>query len=97
MAKVTNVVSSGGPESDHLFSNQDIPTNYYRSCLLSPRFFNVINRPITKIAYDSKYDLKLRLKVLTFLKHLIKTDHEFCPLILNELDLRAFLDSNILG
>jgi len=57
----------------------------------------VINRPITRIACDSKFDLKLRLRVLTFLKQMIKTDHEFCPLILNELDLKAFIESNIIG
>lgn len=31
-------------DNDHLFGNTEIPTNFYRSCLLSPRFFNVINR-----------------------------------------------------
>ena len=83
--------------NDHLFGNTDIPTSYYRSCLLSPKFFSVINKPIAKICCDSSFDLKLRTRVMVFLKHMIKRDHEFCQLILNELDLKAFVESNILG
>lgn len=52
---------------------------------------------ITRIVNSATYNLKLRLSVLNFLKHLIKTDSEFCPLILQELDLRAFLETNIFG
>lgn len=83
--------------SDLLFDNFEIPTSYYRSCLLSPHFFNVINKPITRISFDKKSDLKLRLRVLQFLKHMIKTDSQFCSLILSEIDLKAFVEANIIG
>ena len=83
--------------SDHLFGNTEIPTSYYRSCLLSPKFFSVINKPIAKISHDSNFDLKLRMRVMVFLKHMIKRDHEFCQLILNEIDLKSFIEANILG
>ena len=85
------------PANDQLFGNADIPTSYYRSCLLSPKFFNVINKPIAKICFDKTFDLKLRTRVMVFLKHMIKRDHEFCQLILSELDLKAFIEANILG
>ena len=83
--------------SDNLFGNLDIPTSYYRSCLLSPKFFSVINKPITQIPCDARFDLKLRMRVLVFLKHMIKTDHEFCQLVLRELDLKTFIQANIMG
>lgn len=92
-----NKASGQGEVSDHLFDNVEIPTSYYRSCLLSPHFFNVINKPITKISFDKKFDLKLRLRVLQFLKHMIKTDSQFCGLILQEIDLKAFIEANIIG
>ena len=39
------VAKSADPtDSEHLFGNIEIPTAYYRSCLLSPRFFSVINK-----------------------------------------------------
>jgi len=34
---------------------------------------------------------------MSFLKHMIKTDHDFCPLILKELQLQAFVEANIIG
>jgi len=34
---------------------------------------------------------------MVFLKQIIKTDHDFCPLILRELDLEAFIKVNIIG
>lgn len=97
-------VSSSSPSSSdsdqegnyHLFGDTQIPTSYYRSCLLSPKFFNVINRSIAKICHDSSFDLKLRIKVMVFLKHMIKRDHDFCQLILNELDIKSFIEANIL-
>ena len=80
-----------------MFGNTEIPTSYYRSCLLSPKFFSVINKPITRIAFESRFDLKLRLRVMTFLKRMIKSDHDFCQLVLRELDLKSFLEANIIG
>lgn len=88
---------AGEETSDNLFGNTEVPTSYYRSCLLSPRFFTVINKPITRIAFDSRFDLKLRLRVMVFLKHMIKSDHEFCQLVLRELDLKSFIEANIMG
>jgi hypothetical protein len=35
--------SSNKDSTDILFENKEIPTQFYRTCLMSPKFFSVIN------------------------------------------------------
>ena len=86
-----------GDVSGTLFGNAEIPTYYYRSCLLSPKFFSVINKQVAKIVSDGSFNAKLRLRVMAFLKKIMRTDAEFTSLILKEIDLEAFLRVNIIG
>ena len=57
----------------------------------------MINKQIVKIVNSARFDLKLRKRVMVFLRHLIKTDHEFCRLILQEVNLKDFIEANMIG
>ena len=83
--------------TDALFGNTQIPSYYYRSCLLSPKFFPIINKQIAKIVSDSSYSPKLRLRVMVFLKKIMRTDPDFTNLILKEINLESFVKVNLIN
>jgi hypothetical protein len=66
-----------------------------RSCLLSPKFFNVVNKVLAQIISSEAHDHTLRFTVLGFLTKILKVDKDFVPLILSEIDLKNFLKINI--
>lgn len=41
--------SSTGAANSGLFGKPEIPLSYMRSCLLSPKFYNVVNRVLAKM------------------------------------------------
>ena len=47
--------NSVGAASSGLFGKPEIPLSYMRSCLLSPKFYNVVNRVLAKMV--SKEDV----------------------------------------
>lgn len=78
-----------------LFGRPEIPLSYMRSCLLSPKFYNVVNRVLATMASDSSVPSSLRLTIIQFLSKIMKLDRDFVPLILTDLDLKQFLKSNL--
>jgi len=44
-----------GAANSGLFGKPEIPLSYMRSCLLSPKFYNVVNRVLAKMV--SKEDV----------------------------------------
>ena len=67
--------------------------SYMRSCLLSPKFYNVVNRVLARIV--SAPSGPLRAAVLQFLNKIMKLDRDFVPLVQNDLDLPMFLAVNL--
>jgi hypothetical protein len=66
-----------------------------RSCLLSPKYFNVVNQVLAQIISSEKHDYTLRLTILIFLTKILKVDRDFVPLVLAEIDLKNFIKINI--
>jgi hypothetical protein len=68
----------------------------YRSYLISPAYFGTINRVLSTMVFDAKYDRALTSYIMEFLTKLIKHDYQFASLILGTLDLRRFITVNLL-
>lgn len=79
-----------------MFGNSDIPTTFHRSCLLSPKYFNVINKQIASLVSNKKVGQQVRFRALAFLKQIMRIDPDFVALILKEIDLKEFLKTNII-
>lgn len=65
-----------------------------RSYLISPKYFSTVNRVLSQMVFDSKYDRALTAYIMGFLTKLIKHDYEFAGLILETVDLRKFIKVN---
>ncbi len=52
--------SGSGASASGLFGKPEIPLSYMRSCLLSPKFYNVVNRVLAKMV--SKEDVSQALR-----------------------------------
>jgi hypothetical protein len=68
----------------------------YRSYLISPKYFSVINQVLSKMIFDAKYEKSLTSYIMQFLTKLIKSDYQFASLILDTIDLRSFINMNLL-
>jgi len=68
----------------------------YRSYLISPTYFGTINRVLSTMVFNAKYDRALTAYIMEFLTKLIKHDYQFASLILGTLDLRRFITVNLL-
>lgn len=68
----------------------------YRSYLISPKYFHVINKVLATMVFDSKYDKALTAYIMEFLTKLVKNDFQFAGLILDTVDLRKFIEVNLL-
>jgi hypothetical protein len=67
-----------------------------RSCLLSPKYFGVVNRVLCqKLSENSNSNQTLRLVVIEFLNKLMKMNKEFTSLIRNEINMESFLKVNL--
>ena len=87
----------GKPQSESLFGQEEIPSCLYRSCLLSPKFFPVINKQIASIVSNPAFSRRLRIRVMNFFKNILRLDPELAPFIFAEIDLSRFLQTNIIG
>jgi hypothetical protein len=67
-----------------------------RSCLLSPKFFNVVNKVLASTVSSDMYHSQLRLTIIQFLNKIMKLDRDFIPLVLSEINLVKFLKYNLL-
>lgn len=88
---------SAKTQNEGLFGQNDIPSSYYRSCLLAPKFFPVINQQVATILCDSSFSRRLRIRVMNFFKNIMRLDSELTPLVFAQLDLDHFLQTNIIG
>jgi len=68
----------------------------YRSYLISPKYFSVVNKVLSTMIFDSKYDRALTSYIMQFLTKLIHEDYQFAGLILETIDLRRFITVNLL-
>jgi hypothetical protein len=68
----------------------------YRSYLISPKYFSAINKVLSTMIFDSKYDRALTSYIMQFLTKLIQNDYQFAGLILETIDLRKFITVNLL-
>ena len=68
-----------------------------RSSLLSPKFFNVVNKVLAQMVSKETYNSQLRISIIQFLNRIMKLNREFVPLILNEVNLESFLSLNLLS
>jgi hypothetical protein len=68
----------------------------YRSYLISPKYFSAINKVLSTMIFDSKYDRALTAYIMSFLTKLIQNDYQFAALILETIDLRSFITVNLL-
>jgi hypothetical protein len=66
-----------------------------RSYLISPKYFSVINRVLSTMVFDGKYDKVLTAYIMGFLTKLVKHDYQFAALILETIDLRKFIKVNL--
>jgi len=66
-----------------------------RSCLLSPKFYNVVNRVLAKMVSKEDVNLPLRQTIIQFLCRILKLDKDFTPLILEDLNIASFIKSNL--
>ncbi len=89
--QTSQTAASRNQPSQPLFNNSTIPTSYLRSCLLSPKFFPVINKVLTQILSKDDSDYHLRSYILKFLNKIMKVDKDFIPLIMNEINIEHFL------
>jgi len=87
----TKVSSDTAAKSESLFGQDEIPSCYYRSCLLTPRFFPVINKQIALIASDPSYNRRLRIRVMNFFKNIMRIETELTPLVFGQIELEKFL------
>eukprot|EP00347_Sterkiella_histriomuscorum_P017580 403348792 len=78
-----------------IFNQGNIPVSYMRSCLLSPKYFNIINKVLAQMTSDQQYSQQLRMTIIQFLNKIMKIDREFIHLIYNEIDLTRFLHLNL--
>ena len=78
-----------------LFGKPEIPTSYMRSCLLSPKFYSVVNKILARILSSPEHDYSLRVAILRFLNKTMKVDKDFIPLVLNDMDLETFIKINL--
>lgn len=78
-----------------LFGKPEISTSYMRSCLLSPKFYSVVNKVLARILSSSQHDYSLRISILRFLNKTMKVDKDFIPLILGDIDLEKFIKLNL--
>ena len=69
----------------------------YRSYLISPKYFSVINQVLASMTFESKYDKALISYIMQFLTKLVKNDYQFAGLILDTIDLRKFITVNLLA
>ena len=90
---VQGIVAGEEERGAALFGQAAIPVSYMRSCLLSPKFYNVVNRVLARIV--SAPSGPLRAAVLQFLNKIMKLDRDFVPLVQNDLDLPMFLAVNL--
>jgi hypothetical protein len=67
-----------------------------RSYLMSPEHFHVVNRALALMVFDSKYNRELTASIMKFLTKLVAHDYHFAALILEAIDLRKFLEVNLL-
>lgn len=67
-----------------------------RSYLISPEKFHVVNRQLALMVFDSKHSRELTASIMKFLTKLVAHDYHFAALILGTLDLRKFLEVNLL-
>ena len=89
--------SDAAAKSESLFGQEEIPSCYYRSCLLTPKFFPVINKQIALIASDPTYNRRLRIRVMNFFKNIMRIDNELTPLVFAQIELEKFLQTNVIG
>lgn len=68
----------------------------YRSYLISPKYFSIINQVLATMVSDSRYDRALTSYIMQFLTRLVKNNHQFAALILDTIDLRKFITQNML-
>lgn len=66
-----------------------------RSCLLSPKFYNVVNRVLAKMVSKEDVSQSLRHTIIQFLCRILKLDKDFSPLILEDLNIAAFIRNNL--
>ena len=66
-----------------------------RSCLLSPKYYQVVNRVLTSLISSDEHNLYLRATVIHFLNKIMKLDREFISLILKDINLEKFLKINL--
>jgi hypothetical protein len=65
------VSPQGDSGSELLFGDATIPVQYYRSCLMSPEFFPVINSQLAGLVSKQGVSRAIRTRVISFLKKLI--------------------------
>ena len=90
-ASIQAINSQGLSTGQDILFGCKVPTQYYRTCLMSPEFFPVINSQIASIVSKPDVPERLRLRAITFLKKIISTDASFTELIFDKIDLNAFL------
>ena len=78
-----------------LFGKPEIPLSYMRSCLLSPKFYKVVNSVLARMISSDTSSPHMRSTILHFLNKIIKLDRDIVPLVLNDIDLEAFLKINM--
>jgi hypothetical protein len=64
---------------------------------MTPKFFPVINKQIAKIASDSSFSRRLRIRSMAFLKHIMKLDSDLISLVFSQINIDQFLKTNIIG
>lgn len=82
-ASLEAINSGSTSTSDILFDNSDIPSQFYRTCLLSPDFFAVINGQLAVLVQRDNLSDRTRLRVLSFLRKLISSDASYTDMILS--------------
>jgi hypothetical protein len=87
--------NSLGVSNSGLFGKPDIPLSYMRSCLLSPKFYNVVNTVLAKMVSKEDVNQSLRQTIIQFLCRILKLDKDFSPLILEDLNIASFIRSNL--
>jgi len=78
-AKVSRQTTS---TDEPLFSNTEISACHYRSCLLDPLYFNVVNKQIVSIISDCNVSQRLRIRAIQFLAHIVQKDQRIHALVL---------------
>lgn len=93
-AKAANQTNS---TMEPLFGNAEIAASNYRSCLLDPVYFSVINKQIVSIISEVAYNQRLRSKAIQFVTRIVHKDQRISALVLKEIDIAKFLTANIFG